>query len=756
MRSAHFKVYFLVFLFTASSFGATTQNGIIAVNKENGKPVPFASIQVKEQNGKREISGFLDGSGTFPIDGLEFPLNVKVIHVNHLAFSGTISGPDTLKLDLRNNILEEVVVTGQYEPEPLKNSLIRVQTIEPRGLENRGATNLSQALQYQLNYTLEPDPATGAVGISIQGLDSRQVKILLDGVPVTGRTGNSVDLSQFNISAVERIEVVEGPLAVQYGTDAMAGVINIISKNSVKQKPYARVDILEESVGSEYGSQQGIHQQALIVGTGFGKNFYSQLEATHRFFGGYQGGLEGRAKLWDPKRNIYGNFKIGFRPQRMKFEYRLDLFDELIDSKANPSGLIEPIALDEEYLTRRMINQINGYANLTNSQKIDWVATYTNYSRVKSQFAHNLATGEKPLVETQGAQDTARINAVLFRGIYTTNPLDGKLSFQIGADLNHEKANGGRIEGTSWKSLGDYAGFGTAQYKVSSRLSFRFGLRYSYHTNYNAPLIPSAHLKYSISPNLTFRLSYGRGFRAPTLKELYFDFFDSNHSISGNEELQPEYSHHLDYGFNHGHAFGDGRVLNSDLNFFYNDQENQITFGQDATDPTITTYINADRYRTLGFTLRESLGIKKFEFGAGLGVTGRYNEFSDSLKLDEYLFSPELNANLVYSPDFWGLSASIFYKYTGPVPQYLIEEDLSGNPEVVLGKREAFQWMDFSITKNFKKHLTIILGIKNLLDITSVNQSISGGSTHGSGNQFPVGYGRSLFVRLVYKTQNFN
>ncbi len=748
-------IFFGLFIFSNYCISGVS-DGIVAIDQENRKPVAYASVLLKEINGKGELSGFLDQNGWISTENMKYPLQVKIIHVNHLAFSGTVSSPDTLILDLKNEILEEVVVTGQYEPEPLRNSLIRVQTIEPRGLENRGAATLSQALQYQLNYTLEPDPATGAVGISIQGLDSRQVKILLDGVPISGRTGNSIDLSQINISAVERIEVVEGPLAVQYGTDAMAGVINIISKTSQKKKPYARVDILEESVGSDYGAEEGIHQQGVLFGMGVGKDFYGQLEFTHRFFGGYQGGIEGRAKLFDPKENIYGNLKLGFRPKRMKIEYRLDFFDELIDSKANPSGLIEPIALDEQYHTRRFINQLNGYNSLSNTQKIDWVASYTVYSRIKTQYAHNLATGEKPLVESEGAQDTADIQAFLFRGIYTTNPMEGKLSFQLGVDLNTEKARGGRIEGADWQSLGDYAGFGTMQIKASSRFSMRFGLRYSYHTNYNAPLLPSAHVKYALSPKLDFRLSYARGFRAPTLKELYFDFFDSNHSISGNESLQPEYSHHLDFGFNHRLEFGKGYILNSDLNFFYNDQNNQITFGQDALDPTITTYINADIYRTLGFSLRESLGINKFEIGAGIGVTGRYNEFSDSLKLDQYLFSPEINTSVAYTPGFWGLSFSLFYKYTGKVPQYLISEDDNGNQDVVLGERDPFQWMDLSVTKNFKKYLTLILGVKNLTNVTNVNQTISGGGTHGGGGQYPIGYGRSFFVRLVFKTQNFN
>lgn len=752
MRSFHAArwVFLIVVLQVSASKGQ--EKGFFVVDKATGVPPEFASVRVKEVNGPGTLQGILASNGWFEIGDLQFPLEVEIAHVNLLAFDGIINGPDSLFLDLKNPTLDEVVVTGQYESEPLKNSLIRVQLMEPRKLEKRGAVTLGQAVQYQLNYSLQPDPATGAVGLSIQGLDSRQVKILLDGVPVTGRTGNSVDMSQFNISNVERIEVVEGPLAVQYGTDAMAGVINIISKKPAGQKPFARVDIQEESVGQEYGSGQGIHQQSFFLGSGIGKNFYANLEFTHRFFGGYQGTFEGRTKQWDPKQNLYGYFKFGFRPKSWKLEYRLDVFDEKIESNANPSGLIVPIALDEEYKTRRFINQLNGYKSFRNSKKIDWVATLTHYERIKTQYAHNLSTGEKILVPTEGAQDTALIHAAMFRGIYSSNPFKGRLSYQLGVDLNYERAQGGRIEGTQWQSLGDYAGFGSVQYKFTPRLDTRLGLRFAYHTNYQGPVLPSFNVKYQLNQDLVFRASYARGFRAPTLKELYFDFFDSNHSISGNDQLKPEYSHHLDFGFNHQLRSGELRFLSSDLNFFFNDQTNQITFGQDADNPNITTYINADRYSTLGFALNEKAGIKHFEFGAGFGMTGRYNEFSDSLKLDRYLFSPEVNANLTYIPDLWGLSFSAFYKYTGKVPQYLISNE-SGSPEVVLGERDPFSWMDISISKEFPKHFSLVLGIKNVFDVTSVDQSISGGATHGSGGSYAVGYGRSFFIRLIFDTQ---
>jgi len=86
------------------------------------------------------------------------------------------------------------------------------------------------------------------------GLSGQYVKVLIDGVPLEGRSGtaNAVDLSQINVLSIDRIEIVEGPMSVNYGADALGGVINVITKKSTSQKLSAQVSLHEETVGEEY------------------------------------------------------------------------------------------------------------------------------------------------------------------------------------------------------------------------------------------------------------------------------------------------------------------------------------------------------------------------------------------------------------------------------------------------------------------------------------------------------------------------
>ena len=115
--------------------------------------------------------------------------------------------------------LDEVVVTGQFKPQSLKNSVYQIKVISRERIEKQGATRLQDVLRNELNLRFSQDLATGGSAISMLGLSGQNVKILVDGLPVTGRQGvnNEFDISQLDINSIERIELVEGPMSVVYG-----------------------------------------------------------------------------------------------------------------------------------------------------------------------------------------------------------------------------------------------------------------------------------------------------------------------------------------------------------------------------------------------------------------------------------------------------------------------------------------------------------------------------------------------------------
>ena len=144
-------------------------------------------------------------------------------------------------------------------------------------------------------------------------MSGRNVKILLDGVPMVDRGDTSESLNQVDVNSIERIEIVEGPMSVSYGSDALAGVINIITKKYTKDNLSVTAKLQEETAGSEYHpfNYKGVHQQN--IGINYKKNNWGfTAGGTHNDLMVLVVMHYGRGKTWKPKEQWMGNAKIGY------------------------------------------------------------------------------------------------------------------------------------------------------------------------------------------------------------------------------------------------------------------------------------------------------------------------------------------------------------------------------------------------------------------------------------------------------------
>ena len=182
--------------------------------------------------------------------------------------------------------LDEIVVTGQYNPQSVKKSIFEVKVINRKDIEQRAANNLADLLNQVLNINITPNTSTGKSGVSLFGLDAQYFKILIDNVPVINEEGigNNVDLTLINLDDIQQIEIVEGSMGVQYGANAVSGVINIITKKSSSQKTQINAYVQEETVGNEYELfQRGRHIQSLKIGHNFTDNIFTNITVTKLF-----------------------------------------------------------------------------------------------------------------------------------------------------------------------------------------------------------------------------------------------------------------------------------------------------------------------------------------------------------------------------------------------------------------------------------------------------------------------------------------
>lgn len=723
----------------------------------NDMPGAFATIQVigtskgttTDENGHFTIPELTQGKHQLQISRVGYATlrqDVTVSENQPLQF--------TVRLQPTTNQLNEVIVTGQYEPQSLKKSVYNVRVIDRERIRLRAAVNVMGILNNELGFRFSNDLTLGTTDVQLMGMSGRNVKILLDGLPMVDRGDTRESLNQIDINSIERIEIVEGPMSVSYGSDALAGVVNIITKKPGTERLSVNARIQEETANKDYNllTNQGLHIQNAGISWQT-KRWNLSAGVTNNTFGGWQGQSEGRAKDWLPKDQLFGHGKIGFRTEALNIYYRLDALKEDLLSQG-VENLNTHLARDQKYITNRYVHQLQGDWKLNDQLQLNGQASLTDYQRRTQTTILDVTTNRRTLSLGQGEQDIATFTSQTYRAT-ATYKVSSAVSLQPGIDINRDAASGDRISGSP--SISDYAFFVSSTLNPTARISLRLGLRFIKNSVYEAPpVIPSLNTKFALTPTLDLRLAYARGFRAPALRELYFNFFDASHSIRGNPNLKAERSN----SFNGSLVWQATHKVKSTLGFFYNDFNNLITYGIDPSDPRITTTINIDRFKTTGVTLENAFSWKALQATVGFSYIGRYNNLlteTDTTtyaegKLPTFIWSPEVNANLTYTLKKLDTKVSLFYKYTGKRPSYLATVTADGRFSAVITEIAAFHWADLTLTKPITHYLTLTTGIKNLFNITRLtNTSTDTGGAHSSGGPSPVSYGRSYFLGLAFQ-----
>lgn len=643
--------------------------------------------------------------------------------------------------------LTEVVVTGQYKPQSVKNSVYQVRIIPRDQIQKQSGSKLQDVLSNQLNIRFSQDPATGGSNINMLGLPGQNVKILIDGVPMVGRQGttNEININQIELNSIERIEVVEGPMSVIYGADALAGVINIITRKPSNKKYSINAKVQEGSIGKEYGIDRGIHNQ-FVGASGSYKNWYASGGIGRNLFSGWKDTAAGRKLLWLKNDQIVGNGMVGYRSHNLNVYYRFDGLDEIITNPGNFSG--DQPALDQEYITDRLMQQLQASYIINPAITANAVASYTHFTRqVYSTLYY--PNGDVRVSTAPGTQSVSTFNGYTIRGNVVYN-ISSSLSLQPGIDVNVETGNGERIKSGDQR-INDYAFFITSEIKPTHALNVRPGLRFIKNSVYDAPpVIPSLNLIYHISPQVDFRFAYAKGFRAPSLRELYFDFHDGSHDIKGNTNLKAESSNSFTGSLSWNIVQSESTRLSATVSGFYNDVDNMIGYIQSAEDIRVTTYGNIDKFKTRGISLTGEFKEGRLKLNAGISYTGRYNQYrAEDASLAVFKWSPEANAVLGYNIPRIAMDINLYYKYTGKLPYFQLAGE-NGSQKVELFETEAYHWADITVNKKIFNLLTINAGIRNLFNVGYINTNNASSGIHSSGSVSPVGYGRSWFAGLSF------
>ena len=673
------------------------------------------------------------------------------------------------------NDLEEVVITGQINPQSVKKSVFEVTVINRETIEQQAGNNLADVLNQTLNINIIPNASTGKSGVQLFGLDAQYFKILVDNVPIINDEGlgNNTDLTQINLDDIERVEIVEGAMGVQYGANAVSGIINIITKKSSQHRWEITPYIQEETVGNEYNlTDKGRHIQSLKVGHNFSEKLYANAMYTRNDFKGFFNGKKGkdytendglRGYEWLPKEQQTLKALLNYGSDNFRLLYKFEFFDETVErydasvrTNYNPATQTSnPTASDEIFTSTRLYNHLNVFGKIRQRITYDISASYQEQSRDVETFTYRINQRRKENVDKQEYESR---KGYFSRGTFSNFLKSDVFNFQLGYEFSkidgYASPLAGSYEETVARSLGSYDGFVSAEIHPNTKLSFRPGVRLLFSPQFQPLTAVSLSTKYRFQNGIEARAIVGSSPRLPSYEELYSYFVDVNHDVRGNENLQPEQGVSAFLHLKKNYWFNDySTKLSTKLSSWYLSVDNRIELTIIDTSPLAYQFNNIDQFRSWGISTTNSIDYKNLQFSLGASFTGVSKVLdSQDLANDDFLYALQLNSSASYRIPKWNTVISTYFKYNGP--QYLFVQKQDANNETILvrGKQDGFSWMDASVKKNFiDDALQVTLGVRNLMNINRINTTaLEGGAHSGPPSSILLGYGRSYFLKLLY------
>ena len=671
---------------------------------------------------------------------------------------------------LKTEHIEEVVITAQYNKQSVKKSIFDVTVINQKTIAQNAANNLADLLNQNLNLSIVPNTKAGKSKISLFGLDGQYFKILRDGVPVVSEDGfgNNIDLTQINLDNVAQIEIVEGSMGVQYGANAVSGIINIISKNKTSYRWNINTSLQEESVGNEYEWwAKGRHIQNIGISHSPNKHWFFNLNVDRNHFTGYLNNNKGknysysdglRGYEWLPKEQLNTKFNARYKTDNISFTYKFAVFKELLNqynqtviTSYNPNtNSYEKNADDTDYLSHRIAQDV--LINGKTKQQANYTVQIAHQKQTKKlrSSVYNLYTRTRALT---AYQEYLSRNTLFAKSTINNLVHNKTYNYEIGLEYNYQDGFGSALASVIntrdiSKKMSNIDGFASAEYRPNSKLFFRPGLRYSIQDNFKNQLIYALSTRYLMKNNFELRTIIGSSFRTPNFDELYTYFVDANHNVQGNENLIPETSFSFFTHLKKNSYFQNNTKLTNKLKLGYINVNDKIDLAIASTSPSLSyKYFNIYQSKSIILSLDNNYNKNNFNMQLGFSLIGLKESLNEQMQSD-YNYNIIINSSLSYSIPKVNTTMALSYKYNGK--QYNYVEDSDGN--YIKSTLASYSWSDATIKKSFfNNKLEGTVGVRNLFDVTNITNSFQEqAGTHSQNSNINMGYGRSYFIKLQY------
>jgi outer membrane receptor for ferrienterochelin and colicins len=663
------------------------------------------------------------------------------------------------KDSIKANELSEVTVTTATRTERVLSSLpLPMTVITSEAIIKSGVTRLNEILNEQTGIILIPDES-GFEGVQIQGLDAAYTMILIDGIPLVGRSSGVLDLSRISVGNIERIEIVKGASSALYGSEAMGGVINVITKRPKK-------DMFSGNLSYRYGTfnTNDANANLLWKKKKFAANLFANFYSTDGFDLDKSTWLQNVEKFHNttiqPK--IYYDFS-----ENLKLTVNNRFFNQKIDNKA----IIE----SERYTGDAKENEWNSQIKLEHR----WNSRlYWEYEFYATNYKNDAFLNDPDNV----LFEKTYYNQWLVRPEIRTTWSINRDKLTAGAGLNYETLDRTYFaNNVKFNSQYVYLQY---DYNPTEKLNILAGFRYDNHSEYASQLSPKLAVNYKFNTSFSLKGAVGYGYKAPDFRQLYFDFtnpsvgytvlgynvaearldeFDSQGLLSSrvaginfDEPLKPESSINFNFG-----GYYKKNKLKIELNAFYNSISDLIDTGVVAAKKSgqnIFSYFNYSKVFTYGLEFNSAYEFTR-DFSVSVGyqyLTAKDKSVVDNFEEHQYIRNSDLQTIKIDKSDYFGLynrskhTANIKFAYTIPSIKTDINLrvlyrskyglfDTNGNG--ILDKYDNFIGDYFianlSATKYIMDKFMLQAGVNNLFDYTDPSQ-------------IPSLAGRQIYARIQY------
>jgi len=435
--------------------------------------------------------------------------------------------------------LNPIVVTGSGHHQRLKSTATPVRMLSGQEIQEQGISTFDGALTRLLPQVSMAPSSMGSF-LRLNGLGNKYILILINGQKLSGDISSNIDLNRVNMARVKRIEVLDGAASSLYGSDAIAGVINIITDQPTDDIVSVSSDTrvsgkgqLTESVNLDvythgFGSYTSYsHDRAdsyQINNLVYKKGSDTETEQTLApLFTGYRSHLLSQRFTYSPDKKLAMNAGIDFSWKTT----------DRPDSREDITG-----GTDYEMRYRGLRWNLGGIYKFTrrNSLQADFTADNFRYGKEYDVETKTNKVGDYVQSKKQRTLE-GQLKGILGLTEHSTTIL--------GADWRRDQleASSGNIDQHTYI----LAAYAQHEMRLMESLTATVGARYDYHEQFNGRFTPKATLMYSPGA-FNFRATYSSGFRAPGLDELYYHYFSINRGkpqiIFGNKDLDPEKSHY--------------------------------------------------------------------------------------------------------------------------------------------------------------------------------------------------------------------